>query len=74
MTPATAAATIVCAMSCPLSVDLSTSLISKVAAPRIAGTASMRLNWTAQLRRKPKARAIATVSPLRLTPGNGAKA
>ena len=54
------------------SIDGFTSLISKTAAPRIAGTAISRLKPTAQVRENPRASAAAIVTPLRLTPGNGA--
>ncbi len=50
----------------------STCLISHTAAPRMAGTAISKLKPTAQVRDSPKASAAAIVSPLRLTPGNGA--
>lgn len=73
-TPASTVAATVCATRSEVSVALSTSLISKTAAPRIAGTASSKLKPTAHGFRKPSKRPAAIVSPLRLTPGSGANA
>lgn len=75
MTPARTVAATVCATRSGVSVSglsFRTFTISKKAAPEMAGTAISRLNPTAQLRDNPRARAAATVSPLRLTPGRGA--
>ena len=48
------------------------SFSSERAAPEMAGTAIKRLKPTAQAGEKPRTSALATVSPLRLTPGKGA--
>lgn len=49
-----------------------TSFSSNTVAPRMAGTAIRRLKPTAHDRDNPSPSAIATVRPLRLTPGKGA--
>ncbi len=49
------------------------SRTSLATAPRIAGTAIIRLNPTAQGRDSPSASPVAIVVPLRLTPGSGAR-
>ena len=72
MRPATTVATTVWAIRSGVRVAGSTSLISKTAAPRIAGMAMSRLNPTAQALDSPRPSAAAMVRPLRLTPGKGA--
>jgi hypothetical protein len=72
MTPATAAEATICAIRSPVRFFDSISLISKMVAPMIAGTAINRLKLTAQVFEKPSARAVEMVRPLRLTPGSGA--
>jgi hypothetical protein len=72
MTPATAAETTIWATRSPVKVLGSTLRSSKTVAPRIAGTAIIRLKFTAQVRENPRASAAEMVKPLRLTPGRGA--